>query len=294
MKNVSPQFMAVLESGQFFEADLYEFALVGGDTYRYCSGDQGLQWNGQFWSSGGTTGPYMPQTTNRALGTWNAGLEAASISFYVNPGDGEVGGLSFVNAVRNGLFDGASFNLYRAVMTTYGDTSPGTALMFSGRITEISPAGRSSCNINAKSWTDILNTNLPHEVFQAGCLNTLGDSRCTIDLSALAVTGTVAAGSTAARIQSNDVTNPSGYFSLGKIMMTSGVNEGQLRFIRTASFATQQVMNMLFPFPNPPAPGDTFTVYPGCDKTMGTCLGTFANLANFRAQPFTPENSTAV
>ena len=36
------------------------------------------------------------------------------------------------------------------------------------------------------------------------------------------------------------------------------------------------------------APGDTFAVYPGCDKRLETCIGRFNNVINFRGEPYVP------
>ena len=40
----------------------------------------------------------------------------------------------------------------------------------------------------------------------------------------------------------------------------------------------------------PIAPGDTFTVTAGCDKTFATCRDRFANTLNFRGFPQIPGN----
>ncbi len=49
-----------------------------------------------------------------------------------------------------------------------------------------------------------------------------------------------------------------------------------------------------YPLQSPPAPGDTFTVYQGCDHTPGACAGKFNNLANFRGFPYVPPPQMAV
>ncbi len=47
------------------------------------------------------------------------------------------------------------------------------------------------------------------------------------------------------------------------------------------------------PLPYAPAASDTFTVYPGCDKSQRTCKLKFNNLANFGGFPYTPTPETA-
>jgi uncharacterized phage protein (TIGR02218 family) len=51
---------------------------------------------------------------------------------------------------------------------------------------------------------------------------------------------------------------------------------------------TGGIVTPFLPLPSPPAPGDTVTLYAGCDRTMATCNSKFNNLANFGGQPFIP------
>jgi hypothetical protein len=38
----------------------------------------------------------------------------------------------------------------------------------------------------------------------------------------------------------------------------------------------------------PTRPGELVEVIEGCDKTIATCAGRFANAANFRGEPYLP------
>jgi uncharacterized phage protein (TIGR02218 family) len=77
-----------------------------------------------------------------------------------------------------------------------------------------------------------------------------------------------------------------GYFDNGMITFTSGVLSGKSFEVKAFDGTN---LDMFLPFPQPPAPGDTFTIWPGCDKTAGAtgCLK-FNNIVNFRAEPFIP------
>jgi len=35
-------------------------------------------------------------------------------------------------------------------------------------------------------------------------------------------------------------------------------------------------------------PGDAFAIHPGCDKRLDTCIARFANVLNFRGEPYVP------
>ena len=293
MKNVSPALLALLNTRQFYRVTLYTIAMIDGSTLRYCSGDATVKANGNTYLSGGATGPYFELDGSRGAGHWKAGLEVDSFSFGVVPGTATVNGVSFFNAIKRGFFDGAEVTVERAYMPTYGDTAAGTIIIFNGRMVEINPAGAGKFTVNLDSYLELLNMGWPRNLFQANCVNTLGDTACGVNLAALAVTSQVV-GATVGSIDAV-LGASSGYFSFGKVKMTTGVNAGLSRGIRTyARGNPNSTVTLLTPFPVAPAVGDQFLIYPGCDKSIGICNGRFANLNNFRGTPFIPENSSAV
>lgn len=83
-----------------------------------------------------------------------------------------------------------------------------------------------------------------------------------------------------------------GYFSLGYLVFNTGLNAG-LRAMVRSSFASNGAFVFLSPAPYTMNPGDTFTVYPGCDKQQATCANKFNNLLNFGGFPFVPAVETA-
>lgn len=77
-----------------------------------------------------------------------------------------------------------------------------------------------------------------------------------------------------------------GWFDNGLVTFTSGILDGLSFEIKTWDGTT---LNMFLPFENQPAPGDTFTITPGCDKTASaTGCQKFNNIVNFRGEPFIP------
>jgi hypothetical protein len=78
-----------------------------------------------------------------------------------------------------------------------------------------------------------------------------------------------------------------GYFAYGSVTFTSGANAGLSMEVR--SFAPGAI-ELILPMPRSVAIGDQFTIVAGCDRTMGTCSGRFANLNNFRGEPYIPGN----
>jgi uncharacterized phage protein (TIGR02218 family) len=202
-----------------------------------------------------------------------------------------LGGLPWPQAAAAGALDGARIVVERAHMATWGDTSVGTVIMFSGRVSEVAPS-RNLIAITVKSDLELLDVMMPRNVFQPTCVHTLYDAGCTLLKATFSVAGIVTAGSTSSSILATALTQASGYFELGTLLFTSGLNNGITRTVKT--YTNTGGVKTLIPvlaFPVAPATSDTFTVTPGCDKTKATCTAKFANGAHFRGYPFMPTSA---
>jgi uncharacterized phage protein (TIGR02218 family) len=291
MKPASTALQNLLASRQFYAADLYTFALVGGGMLRLCAGDRDLTASGNRFSA---QGPRIDRKDNKAKCHWKIGVEVDTLVFDVLPQPGDlVNGQPFLAACVQGVFDGAELTLERAFMSVYGDTSVGTVLLFAGRVAEID-LGRAVATFTINSHLELLNQKLPRNLWQPGCVNSLGDASCGVDLAAYAVAGSAEAGSTAHLVNAA-LAQPSGYFDQGKLGFTSGANAGMSRSVKSWVSGTPGVIALLAPFPQSPAAGDAFAIYPGCDKTLGVNgCAKFANTARFRGFPYVPIPETAV
>jgi len=292
MKPASPALINLLASRQFFSADLYLFSLIGGGQLHYCGGDLDITWNGITWSAGGTTGPYFDRKDNKAKCHWKVGVEVDTLTIDVLPGTSLIEGEPFLSAVRQGVFDGAEMTLYRAFMPAYGNVAAGTVIMFAGRVAEID-AGRSLATFSVNSHLELLNQNLPRNLYQSGCVNTLYDASCTLLQDNYGVAASVESGSDAGNIQVT-LSQATGFFDLGVVAFTGGANNGISRTVKTYLQGGPGTVSLIAPFPVAPLTGDNFIIYPGCDKQQSTCQNKFSNLLNFRGFPYVPENSTAV
>ncbi len=303
MKPASAALQALLATRAFAAADLYTFTLVGGGVLRYTSYDTDIAYNGNIYASGTPGGPFFDRRDNKARCHWKRGVEVDTLSFDVVPGSATVQGAPFLSAVRQGLFDGAELELDRAFFLppAPGDFPPvtiqpatGVVILFVGRVAEVD-AGRSLATFNVNSHLELLNQNLPRSLYQPGCVNTLGDASCGVNLNSFSAAGTAAAGSTASIITAV-VGNPlAGYFDQGKITFTTGANAGLSRTVKQCVFGAPGTIALLAPFPVAPATGDAFALFAGCDKSLGPngCLK-FNNQPNFRGFPFVPVPETAV
>jgi len=215
-------------------------------------------------------------------------VSTLSVTFYPETTD-LVGEVPLIPFIRSGGLDGAVLNLQRAFGFTHDDIV-GTLVMFAGRVTNVTDISPTEVTIEVSSWLELLNVNMPRNLVQPPCLNTLYDAACGLTRSDWAVDGEVETGSTETVIQT-DLSEATGMFDRGTIKFTSGANAGQIRTVRAQVGGD---VTIVLPLPVAPAAGDTFTAYPGCDRTLATCTAKFDNRIHFRGQPFVPTPETAV
>lgn len=282
MRAASAGLISLLNSGtQFLMADLYTLTLSGGFVVRYTSADTDLTYGGSLFSR------FIIERSRTKV---SVGVEVDTLSMTISAAPTDLlNGAPWLAAVRNGALDGAALKLEKIFMPTWGDTSRGAISLFQGRVSDVE-LGRSAAAIVVKSELELLDTQLPRNFYQSSCLNTLFDNGCGRVKQAHAISGAV---SSATTVQINSaLAHGAGYFSLGTIRFTSGVNNGITRSVR--AFASG-AFTLALPLVTAPAPGDSFTAYPGCDKTKATCEGSkFGNnVVNFRGFPFIPDPETA-
>ena len=310
MKALSTAVQALLATRQFFACDLIAIALVGGGNLYYAAGDCDIRdpVSGLTYACGGMTGPYFGLASNGAAKVHQKlGTDVDTLTLDVLPGTAAVLGLPFVQAVRQGVFDGAVLQMLRAyapfppVAASWPIPVTGTVVQFTGFIAEVD-AGDGSCTMIVNSPMERLQAKLPRNLYQPGCNNVLGGAGCGVPLGAYAVAGNAAAGSTAGVITVTGLSQAAGYFDLGTLTFGSGANAGLSRSVRAwtqgsplpgGGFAVG-TLALMVPFPAAPAAGDSFTLVPGCDGTMDTQgCPKFSNLANYRGFPFVPAPTTA-
>jgi hypothetical protein len=165
----------------------------------------------------------------------------------------------------------------------------GIVKLFEGRAADME-ISRTKITLSIKSDLELLNIQMPRNVYQAGCIYTLYEPDCGAPASTFRVEGVVTGTSSTRReIHASGLSQPAPWFDLGHLTFTSGLNNGASRTIKTYS---PGVLHLALNLPATPGPGDTFHVWPGCDKTLDTCQGKFNNRAHFRGFPFIPEPRT--
>lgn len=289
MKTASAGLIALLNAQLFCMADLFKFTLVNRSVLYYTSGDGDLVYGGHTYSAVNTTSGTPALTRGRTRAIIGIEVDTLEINFLVNS-TVLVNSLPLAQFAANGGFDGARLELDRAFMPvgSYGDTSAGVLVMFVGRVAEVE-CTRTAVRMNVNSDLELLNVRLPRNVYQAGCRHSLYDAGCTLSKATFTVASAAAAGSTT-RVINSALAQAVGYFDLGVLTFTSGVNSGLSRTVKSYAVG---IHTLSFPFPVAPTIGDTFTTYPGCDKQRTTCDTKYGNLVNFGGFPYIPVPETA-
>ena len=261
MITASSDLQALLQSGAFFRADLYTISPVGLPKITLTSADQDITVGGITYSHSGLR---ITRDRLRLVG----GLETDSVKITLTvdqTNEPLINSVPFRQAVQWGLLDGAEVDLSWVYLSGWGPPPVvvGVLPRFVGRAASIG-IDRTGVKIEAKSWLVLLDTQVPTQLYQASCRFLLGDANCGVNRETFAKTATVTVLEDTGTI-SCDLADADGTWNDGWLTMTSGVNSGVRRGIR--SYAKGQI-TLVGPLPWSAAVGDKFKVYPACDKTM--------------------------
>jgi uncharacterized phage protein (TIGR02218 family) len=268
-----------------FMADCFTFTLLSGLILRYTNVDVTFSYNGNTYLGNSVL---VDGLKYRAA----VGLEVdqQQITVAARSTDTITGGAAFLQALRDGSFDGCEIERDRVFFSdAIGGTAIGSVTLFKGRLGVVDEIGRTSAKLTVNSDLVLLDIDMPRNIYQPTCLHTLYDSGCTLVKNAFGANGTVGAGSTASVI---NWSGASPVYQQGSITFTSGVNAGVTANVNSVVAGTSLTLG--YPLQSPPAAGDGFTVYQGCDHTPGTCQAKFNNLTNFRGFPYVPPPQMAI
>jgi uncharacterized phage protein (TIGR02218 family) len=283
MKTANSALIALFASGApFFMADLYTLTLINGTVLRYAMWDADIIYQGSVFSS---SGPGFQRSKIRCV----IGVEVDTLDLTVYPGPtNQINGQGWLAAATAGALDGATLRVDRVFMMS-PPAVVGGIIHFTGTVSQMI-VGRTEAKVTVSSYFQLLNIQMPRNLFQPGCLRTLYDSGCSVSRAAVAVSARTDSATATAINTSTLGAYPAGYFDAGYIMFTSGALSGTRRTIKSFISPTAQLLS---PLPSVPAAGDLFSIYPGCDKSQATCQNKFNNLPNFRAMPYIPVPETS-
>ena len=205
-------------------ADLYTITLKSGTALRYTTWDTNLVVLGNTF----LTGP--PHIARSAIEE-KIGMEVATLEVTIEASlTDTVSGVPILQAIGQGIFDGAGFRIDRLFMDS-NSNQIGAVVRFSGFIGPVEELTRTSAKLTVNAATAYLNMQLPSIILQPGCTNTLFDPRCGLLKSSYANNLVVQAPCTLNKIITTS-SQPDAYFDNGQLVFTSGANNGLVKAIR--------------------------------------------------------------
>ncbi len=270
------------------EADLFVFTLLDGTMLYWTSWDRDLTFQGQVYSS---KAPWLESSD------WNVSntMEIPELKLFLRAFNTSFnGGAGIMAQIHNGLFDGAKVLMSTAFMVdppTVLDTVP----LFGGKSGGIDLGG-ATATIDVRGKTNDLDQYAPRNLYQIGCNHGFCDPGCTLVRSTFTSTFTVGASGVNALFipwPGTAPTNATNYQN-GQLTFTGGAAAGQTRTIAQANSAG---LTLAYPLYETPSPGDAFSAFQGCDKSVNSGSGQSctarSNTQHVRAFPFVPPPNSA-
>jgi len=200
-----------------------------------------------------------------------------SLDLTIFPTDSDlIEGVPFLQALKEGAFDGCEFRLDRVYSEYWGSPTIETvSSLFEGRVGEVN-ADRSEAQ-------------MPRELFTVDCRHTLYDSHCGVSKAAYTTAGTVGgAASTLSTVYVPGTGKAAGYFDNGIMLIGGSVR----RHIKTWNF---DYATLSMPLRSVPAPGSSVSLIPACNKNTVDCYTKFGNSSSrFGGCPLIPIPETAI
>ena len=180
-----------------------------------------------------------------------------------------------LNRIKNRrILDRGKYRLYQAEL---GNEDSNYRLKFAGSTGKVE-ASRAGLEMEFRDVFFTLKKNVPSDIYAEQCNNVFGDPvTCTVDWDAIKVVGAAQAGSTDKLLIDSGRSELDGYFTRGKLQMTTGALAGEESSIQ--EYTTGQ-FKLMPPFSDAIAIGDQYTAWPNCQKAFGGCQG-FVNEENF-------------
>lgn len=270
-------------------ADLYTIEMPSGTVYNWTDADTNLTFNGTTYTASVDQGGQP--LIKRGEVTIKRGTDPSTLDLTLYTMDtGQVLGINGPLAGQNGAFDLAKVLIRRVVMPTWGDCATlGGFILFQGLVAS-ADIYSTYLILHLSSNLQLLTVQMPRTLFIPACANSFGDSACGVNLGLYTTSGEVTSGSTALLVN-GAVSQGNNYYQNGTLTFTSGTNTGAMAAIASSSGGS---LTLSTPLPSIPNAGDTFTVVPGCAKTVSACRNWHGgDKGYFRGCPYVPAAETA-
>lgn len=272
MKSLSVALAAhfALETTQL--ATCWKVTRLDGEVFGFTAHDADLTVGGVTYAA--STG-YVPSqvSTGASLAVDNLNVQGVVDSAVITEGD-----------LQAGLWDYAAVEIFEVI---WSDPDAGTHKLRKGYLGEVR-LGRVQFEAELNGLLQLLQQEVGR-LYMPACQWDLGDSRCTVNLDALAVNVQVTSVTSARVFACAGLAQAAGYFDAGLVTWQgspAGLNDGLRMEIKTHTAGG--AIALCQPMPYAVAVGDSVTIRPGCDRTRATCNTKFSNVLNFGGFPDLP------
>jgi uncharacterized phage protein (TIGR02218 family) len=162
--------------------------------------------------------------------------------------------------------------------------------IYKGRIGDYQ-YNRDAVKGQARNAWNSADTDWPPYTYMDGCAWRFGSTGCGFDLSSVSVASLVVASVSTDRrtlyVVDSNISARSAYYDRGRVRINTGASSGQQRalFTQTGSGA----LTLYASIPGTIAPGDYFTITPGCRKRfVDDCVSKYNNSSGFLGFPWMP------
>lgn len=274
MKTLPAGLQAHLDSGSTTMTYCWRVTRLDGLVQGFTEHDKDLTFDGTvFEAASGFTSTTV--SSELGLSVDNLNVDGALSSDTLNEED-----------LATGLYDDASVELF---WVNFEDTSQRITQM-KGSIGEVE-RGEFAFSAETRSLTHRMQQKTGRS-FQRYCDLDLGEARCGVNLldPAFSSSGVVTSSTFNRLIISSGVSNNTdNFYGLGKMIFTSGQNNGLSFAVKKQEVnGTDCLIHLWVETPFPIANTDTFTIFSGCEKIKSACIIKFNNIANFRGFPYIP------
>jgi uncharacterized phage protein (TIGR02218 family) len=276
----------LLSATEMIVANLFTVTLKTGTILRYTDWDLPVTIGGTTW----LTGP-----PNLSIGQIDetVGLQVATSNFSVSASPTDlISSTPILQTIARGDWDGAKILIQRLFMNE-SQVQIGYITRWFGELGKVAKVTRLGGTFTAKSMVARLATKMPLKVIQPACIHSLYDAGCGLNKVSFQASSSAQAGSTINTLKAT-LAAASGYYELGVVTFTSGLNNGFSYTVKGYVNGTPSIVTFQAPLRYAPAAGNTFLIVPGCDKLQTTCDVKFGNLGNFLGFPFVPSPETAI
>lgn len=264
-------------SDEFQFCDLYELTLENGNVYRYAQYDKDVVISGTAYSC---KGPIFKRNRIKLSGSITVDKLTVTVNADVND---KVENVPLLEMAHNGGLDNSRLTVLRSFFNTDGSIA-GSVMLFSGYV-DIKDGGGLELSLEVKSSVQLLNVDYPLRKYYPTCPWNLYGAGCALNKESWATSGTITAVTDAQTFRCN-LSFGAGYYDQGIITWITGNNAGVTASIKRSR--ADGTLVVLMPLVSIPVAGDTFKIYPGCDKTATTCRDKFNNASHYRGTPFVP------